>query len=229
MPVEVIALGNFYTNFTLKVNDATQVAETLRQAKRDAFVAADKKAHCVLVFDREADEQEPAVITKLGKLLSKKHGCPVLAVCNEDDDVFRYWLFDAGKILDTFDSSFERGSDQSFVTASGTPIIIAKYDPKNPADPDGSWQPAKRRKDEQGGNVQTISTAFGMQSAAEKVFNVLLKEYDFVVHQHRALCKALGLSAWAVGGGFEYLERGQLPKGLRKSQLVRVGGQASEA
>ena len=34
MPVEVIALGNFYTNFTLKVNDATQVAETLRQANR---------------------------------------------------------------------------------------------------------------------------------------------------------------------------------------------------
>ena len=112
------------------------------------------------MFDREADEQEPAVITKLGKLLSKKHGCPVLAVCNEDDDVFRYWLFDAGKILDTFDSSFERGSDQSFVTASGSLMIIAKYNPKNPVDPDGSWQPAKRA---------TMSRAVTFKRSAERL------------------------------------------------------------
>jgi hypothetical protein len=65
-------------------------------------------------------------------------------------------------------------------------------------------------------------------SAAEKVLNVLLKEYDFVLDQHRAFCKALGISTWAVGGGFAYLAAGQLPKGLRKSQLIRVGGPASE-
>jgi hypothetical protein len=223
-------MGNFYTNFTLRLDDASPVVETLRKAKRDAFVAADKKAHCVLVFDREAEEQDPGVITKLGKLLSKKHGCPVLAASNEDDDVFRYWLFDAGKTLDTFDSSFERGSEQSFMLPNGSQMIIAQYDPNNPVDAaDESWQPHPRRKDESGGNVQTISTAFGVPLAAEKVWRVLFKDYDCVLDQHRAFCKALGLSTWAVGGGFEYLALGQLPKALRKSQLIRVGGAASEA
>lgn len=226
-------MGNFYTNFTLKLDDASAVADTLRGSKRDAFVAADTKVRCVLVFDREADKQESAVISKLGKALSKKHACPVLAVSNEDDDVFRYWLFDAGKVIDTFDSNFERVSDQSFVTASGDQVIVAKFDPNNLADdfaePDLLWQPQARRKDERGGNVQTLSTTLGVPSAAEKVFDVLLKEYDFVLDQHRAFCKALGLSTWAVGGGFEYLAAGELPKGLRKSQLVRVGGPAKEA
>jgi hypothetical protein len=214
-------MGSFYTNFTLKLDDAAAVSKSLRNANRDAFIAADAKAHCVLVCDREADKQDPSVIVKLGTLLSKEHGCPVLAASNEDDDVFRYWLFDSGEMIDTFDSSFELVSEQNFVSPSGARVVIAKFDPRNPAS--ASLKPAPRRKDERGGNVQSLSSALGVPVAAEKVLKVLLKEYDFVLEQHRAFCKALGLSSWAVGASFEYLAAGQLPKGLSKSHLIRVG------
>jgi hypothetical protein len=219
-----VALGNFYANFTLKHDDAAAVADALRKARRDAFVAADGKSKCVVVFDRETDSQDPTAIEKLGKSLSKKFACPVLATSNEDDDVFRYWLFEDGKTIDKFDSSFERVSEQSFRSASGGSVVIAKFDPKNADRGTASaWKPAKRGKDERGGNVQVLTEAFGVPNAAEKAMNVLLKEYDFVLDQHRALCKVLGLSSWAVGGSFEYVSAGELPKGLRKSQLIRVG------
>lgn len=225
-------MGNFYANFTLKYDDAEAVTDVLRKAKRNAFVAADTKSQCVVVFDRDADQQDPAVIDKLGKSLSKKLACPVFAVSNEDDDVLRYWVFKGGKTIDTFDSSFERVSEQSFQAASGGRVIIAKFDPTNPVgakalDALKAWKPAARAKDERGGNVQVLTEAFGVPGAAEKAMNVLLKDYDFVLDQHRALCKVLRLSPWAVGGGFEYLSSGQLPKGLRKSQLIRVDGAAA--
>ena len=124
-------MGSFYTNFTLKLDDAAAVSKSLRNVNRDAFIAADAKAHCVLVCDRDADQHDPSVIVKLGTLLSKKHGCPVLAASNEDDDVFRYWLFDSGKMMDTFDSSFVRVSEQNYVSPSGARVVIAKFDPTN--------------------------------------------------------------------------------------------------
>jgi hypothetical protein len=224
-------MGNFYANFTLKHDDATAVVNALRKAKRDAFVAADTKCKCVVVFDREADAQDPAVIEKLGKSLSKKLACPVLAASNEDDDVFRYWLFKDGKTIDTFDSSFERVSEQRFRSASGGRVVIAKFNPTGAMKPGESedWKPAARGKNERGGNVQILAETFGVPRVAEKAMNVLLKDYDFALDQHRALCKVLGLSVWAAGGGFEYLLAGQLPKGLKKSQLIRVGGAAEGA
>lgn len=222
-------MGNFYANFTLRYNDAAAVANALRANKHDAFLALDTKSKCILVFDRETDQHSPAAIEKLGKSLSKKFACPVFAASNEDDDVFRYWLFSNGKTIDTFDSSFERVSEQSFTSASGGRVVIAKFDPKNSIGAKSfeelkAWKPGQRRKDERGGNVQLLAEAFGVPRAAEKAMNVLLKDYDFVLDQHRALCKVLGLSAWAVGGGFEYVAAGQLPKGLKKSQLIRVSG-----
>ena len=169
------------------------------------------------------------MISKVGKLLSKAIAGPVLATANEDDDVFRYWLFDGGKPVDSFDSSFEQGSEQDFVTAAGSRLVVARWNPEVPAGTTPDWKPHPRRPGERGGNVQMVSSAFGVPSAADKAFKVLLKEYDFVLDQHRAFCKALGLSPWAVGGGFGYAAAGQFPKGLRLSQVVRVGGPAEDA
>jgi len=219
-------MGNFYANFTIRIDAADAVTGTLQNAKRDAFFAHDPKTRCVVIFERETDSQDAAAIVKLGKLLSTRLNAPVIAAANEDDDVFRYWLFRDGKQIDSFDSSFEKVSEQNFIGASGGRVVISKWDPNNPdavrASNSSTWQPAARKKDERGGNVALLTEAFGVPAAAEKVMKVLLKEYDFVLDQHRAFCKAVGLSPWAVGGGFGYVASNQLPKGLRPSQLVRV-------
>jgi hypothetical protein len=105
-------MGNFYTNFTLKTSDADDVAHTLRQASRAAFVSPAQRDYLV-VYEAEADNQDVSAIEDVGVMLSKQQKCPVLAVMNHDDDVLCYWLFDGGRLIDEYNSNpdyFDRGS-----------------------------------------------------------------------------------------------------------------------
>src|SRR6476646_3772809 len=97
-------MGNFYTNFTLKNPDADDIADTLRQASRAAFVSPEQRGY-VVVYEAEADNQDVSAIEEVGVMLSKQQKCPVLAVLNHDDDVLCYWLFDCGKLIDEYNSN----------------------------------------------------------------------------------------------------------------------------
>jgi hypothetical protein len=97
-------MGNFYVNFTLKTSDADDVVDTLRQAGRVAIVSP-ANLGCVVVYDAAADEQDTGEIEDLGPMLSKQQKCPVLAVLNHDDDILAYWLFEGGKLIDSYSSA----------------------------------------------------------------------------------------------------------------------------
>ena len=214
-------MGNFYVNFTIQSIDAAAVCDSLAAAHRTAIVVLDRKKKQVLVVDRVADEQDPSEINKLGRLLSKDERCSVLAVANEDDDVLRYWLFHEGKEVDSFDSGLQTCSEQKFTNRYGVPVVVRNYDPTRIESE--SWQPHARRKGERGGNVQAISDAFNAPSRADRVFLVLHKEYDFAIDQHRALCRALGLSSVLIGRNYEDVDSGGLPATIPPSAVRRVG------
>jgi hypothetical protein len=95
-------MGNFYTNFTLKTSDAAGVVAALK-GSRSALVSPAVDGY-VVVFDEASDQQDSAVIEKLGELLSQQQSCPVLAVLNHDDDILCYWLFDKGSQIDAYNS-----------------------------------------------------------------------------------------------------------------------------
>ena len=187
-------MGNFYTNFTFKGPTQEEVVKAL--AGRTAYVTPEREG-CVMVFDSEAEEQDQEVIAKMAKAGSMMFKCPVLAVLNHDDDIFWYQLYVQGKLVDQYDS---------------TPGYF---------DGDGDSGP-------EGGDAKKLCSAFGSQNVAE-VEKILRKSaedddgYVFAVERHAALVEALGIPAWGVGAGYEYLEGGELPEGLKKKDLRKVG------
>lgn len=57
-----------------------------------------------MFYDEESDSQDDDVIKDLGARASEELGAPVLAVLNHDDDVLAYWLFEAGQLVDEYNS-----------------------------------------------------------------------------------------------------------------------------
>jgi hypothetical protein len=96
-------VGNFYVNFATHGPAQAAVAQFLRSAERKAFVSPTVSG-ITLFFDEESDGQDDSVIAVLGKQASIDLRAPVLAVLNHDDDILAYWLFDAGKIADEYNS-----------------------------------------------------------------------------------------------------------------------------
>lgn len=96
-------MGNFYVNYTTRGPGREAVAACLRGAQRSAFVGPTREG-CTVFFDEESDTQDDEVIKELGTLLSRELKAPVLAVLNHDDDVLAYWLFEAGRLSDEYNS-----------------------------------------------------------------------------------------------------------------------------
>ncbi len=106
-------MGNFYVNFTTRGPDRAAVANSLRSAKRTAFIAPTVDGLTVF-YDEESDNQDDAEIKYVGETVSKDLGAAVFAVLNHDDDILAYWLFDRGELVDEYNSCpsyFEGGDD----------------------------------------------------------------------------------------------------------------------
>lgn len=97
-------MGNFYTNITLRHEDAAMVAEALRVGGRSAFVAPTMHG-TVVVFDQGTEGQDPGDLMRLASELSEQLGCAALGVLNHDDDVLRYTLHEPGRAPDAYDSA----------------------------------------------------------------------------------------------------------------------------
>jgi hypothetical protein len=187
-------MGNFYVNFNVRGPEPKAVATRLKG--RSAFVSP-VDSGCVVVFDELADAQDDSVVRKLGGKLSRALRCPVLAVLNHDDDVLRYWLFVDGTLEDEYDSApgyFEDSGEDSA--------------------PDG-------------GDAQLLCRTFW--SAAVDDVDRILKAgaFDddgqvFAVKRHSELMAALGLSRFGVGYGYGQIAAGDLPEGMKASELIRL-------
>lgn len=190
-------MGNFYVTFSVKHADAQAVADVLRAGKRSAYVAPPARGY-VVVYDEDSDSQNAEAVARVGKLLSRKLEAPVLAVMNHDDDVLYYWLFEGGKEVDGYDSC---------------PDYFGEDEDED--EPPGDT----------GGDAETLCRVLGVPEAVRKVDAILHGEESspFAVMRHAALAEALGLPKASVGMGFRYVENGELPEGVTKDQLLRVG------
>jgi hypothetical protein len=187
-------MGNFYTNYTLRGPSQRAVAAAL--AGRSAIVTPAKDG-CVVVFDEQSDDQDPAVITELASRLSREMTCPVLAVLNHDDSILWYQLHLSGALADEYDSS------------------------------PGYFDPSAGTSGPSGGDAAKLCAAFeaGDAPAVESVLRKPRdseRGYLFAVQRHAALVAALRLPTFAVGAGFRYVSDGELPKGLAEDDLLRA-------
>jgi hypothetical protein len=107
-------LGNFYTNFALRVPDTSRVTTALRSRGQSAYVGSPANG-MTMAYDEGTEGQDRAEIVGLGTALSGDLDCAVLACLNHDDDVLRYWLFRRGSLVDEYDpwpGCFTDGGDE---------------------------------------------------------------------------------------------------------------------
>lgn len=186
-------MGNFYGNYTLCGPSPQAVAAAL--AGRSALVTPPDNG-CVVVFDEEA-ERNPEVFVDLAVRLSRALDCPVLVVLNHDDDVFTYQLYLRGELADEYDSTL------------------------------GYFDPSAEPSDPEGGDARKLCEAFGANDVAS-VEGILRRSsfdedgYVLAVERHADLVRALAISSFAVGAGYDYVSRGELPEGLDENVLIRV-------
>lgn len=191
-------MGNFYTNFTVRSADRDAVIVALGNMGRVAYVAPVDNGNTV-VYDRQSDEQDLSAIEQVGTRLSLELNAPVLAILNHDDDILCYWLFQSGQLVDEYNSC-----PSCFHEASEEPSGPTKCD------------------------AQKLCDAFGCPQNADRVEAILQKSsfdddgYVFEVDRHSDLVNALALSDYAVGMGYDYIEDGELPEGLKQDDLVHI-------
>src|SRR6185436_13367654 len=145
----------------------SQQAVAAALAGRSAIVTP-AQDDCVVVFDKQSEDQDSTVIAELASRLSRELRCPVLAVLNHDDDIFWYQLYLGGNLADAYDSS------------------PGYFDPS--ADPSA---PA-------GGDAQKLCSAFGVASVAEVESILRKSSFDeggytFAFERHADLARALGM------------------------------------
>src|ERR1700730_1640667 len=94
-------MGAFYTNVTLALQ-GTKSSRGCARKGRSAFVAAEGGR--VIVFDARAEAQDGSNAI-LGKSLSAAFECRALAVTVHDDDILFLAAFEAGSLVDDYNSA----------------------------------------------------------------------------------------------------------------------------
>jgi hypothetical protein len=191
-------VGSFYTNITLRTPDTDRVEAALRQVRRTAFIAPPSEG-CTVVFDEASESQDLDILGALAMHLSRACGCPALAVLNHDDDVFIYLLYEAGELVDEYNSAPSYFDDDADLDASPS-----------------------------GGDAERLTRIFGSSGESSQVEHVLRAPtgtddgFVFATDRHRELARVLGVPSSAVGAGFTYLSEGEVPEGIDPSVLRRV-------
>jgi hypothetical protein len=190
-------MGSFYTNITLRTDRQDEVVAALHDAERDAFVSRPQNG-CIVVFDRECEEQDIEVLKKLSATLSAKLRCAALGVLNHDDDILMYVLYESGKFVDEYTSS-----PAYFDTGPGEP-------------PEGGDASALCR-------AFGCATTFGVEQVLQTPNGAGDGDgYVFESERHQELVEALGLPAIAVHAGYNYIEEGELPDDADPDSFTRV-------
>lgn len=189
-------MGSFYVNITLRGPEQAMVEKTLAEEKRTAFVSPTVNRFTV-VCDRECDAQDVRTIGQVASTLSEVLSCPAFAVLNHDDDIFWYQLYENGQLADEYDSC-----PDYFCTGDG---------PSEPA----------------GGNASKLCELMGGSdpSIVESILrNASYQDdgYLFALERHQDLAAALGIPAFSVGLGYDYLSAGEVPEGIDLADFVRL-------
>jgi hypothetical protein len=193
-------MGLFYTNITLFEANRTKVVEQVA-GKRNAYVSPTVDGFTV-IYDKHTEDQDPEIIKELTSSLSKNLVCNALAVLVHDSDIFVYWLYNHGKLLDYYNS-------------------VPSYfeDTEEPSSPTG-------------GDAKKLCSAFGIHDAINRVNQIFqtaerstlnMDTDDFLAGEdiHRELAQALNIPIFAVETGYYTIDNGELSDEFEIEQFIK--------
>lgn len=190
-------MGTLYTNITLKGPQAHDILQELGNQGRSAFVSSAEDG-LTTVYEMDSDEGESSILQDLAEDLSGYFGCPAFAVQTVDEEMFRYWLYDDGQLLDAY--------------SSPAPSLNAE----------GTCAPQAV-----GGNPDLLVQHFNPNASIEEIADILLCPdqecgVTLAVDRHLSLVELLELPMCSVGFGFCDLDSGEFPEDLDEDDVLRV-------
>jgi hypothetical protein len=193
-------MGHFYTNVTLKGPSMEILAAYLNSIQRVAVVARTATGFTV-VYDQQSERQDGSAYPFLEEL-TQALNCLALYVTNHDDSVLYYRLYQAGAVLDNYDSSPNYFDGQPVPPAGGNAEILCN----------AFGAPGARER---------VNDILRYDMLADE--NEGKDRYVFEVDRHSDLVDALGLPGIAVGYGYRYLANDEWPKGLAVEDMIATG------
>jgi hypothetical protein len=194
-------MGLFYTNIVLYKAKQQQIADFLNKQKRNAYVSP-TVGEFTVIYDKETEDQDTRVLEKFAGLLTKKFSCAALASLVHDSDIYMYWLFDKGKLIDTYNSL-----PGYFDSAPGIPI------------PEG------------GDGIKICATFEKLNALLEvehifelvKQSNLGAETHEYLSGEdiHAALVRALDMPSFVSFTGYYTLENANLPEELERISLIK--------
>lgn len=186
-----------YANITLKGPKAQDILQELGNQGRSAFVSPTEDG-LTTVYDMDSDEGDTSILKDLAEDLSGYFGCPAFAVQALDEELFCYWLYVDGELMDSYKSPA----------------------PSLSADGKGDLKSL-------GGKPELLSQLFNLDASSEEIIDILhCPDHDcgfsLAVDRHLSLVELLGLPMCSVGFGFCDLDSGEYPEDLEEEDLLRV-------
>ena len=197
-------MGKFYVNFSVKSSNQQQVVAVLRDAGRVAIVSPPQAGYMV-VYDEETDRQALASIVLIGNLLSQSLNVSVLGTLNHDDRILRYWLFEAGAIVDAYDSR------PNYFNKFFLDLNEEDDDEMKDIDTTQISRPEK------------LKDCLKLNLDLVKTKKILRNKYPSETIRHQAFATELGLPDWSVGVG--YYDVPKLQRTIANTKSIDLKGQ----
>jgi hypothetical protein len=206
-------MGNWYTNISLQGVSPAEILPVLEELGRRAYVTPAISSWCTL-YDQECDRFDLDVLESLALTLSMRLNCTALASFNADDDVLWLGVYKNGDRTARYASTrsfFEDGGD--FPEPSEVAALLCQVFDKPRA------LAAVRR------------ILRRPHSGAAGLLAIILRipfAYLFEIARHQDLRKALELPTGSVGGGYKYVDRGEMPQGVAPEMIKKtLGGRSN--
>lgn len=131
-------MGTFFTNLHVRIDSNARVMEMLKSMATSRAYVSSCENHWVSVFDEQIESQDEDKIQELAMGLSRELASAVFAFMVHDSDVFCYWLYVRGSLIDKYNSNpayFTPVPDELRAQLSGKPELLLPYcDPQTTCD-----------------------------------------------------------------------------------------------
>lgn len=97
-------MGAFLVNFHARTSSIERVSESLKQIPVENAWVAGARGNWISFWEQIASSQETGRIQQIAEHVSQSLTSPVIAFLVHDSDILCYWLYDAGKLLDKYNS-----------------------------------------------------------------------------------------------------------------------------
>lgn len=120
-------MGLFCVSFHFRTDDEKSLSQPLAKRRVRNCRVLPAKNGWVSLYEEAASQQDDARIRKLAGQLSGDLKSPAIAFMVHDSDIACYWLFDAGQLLDEFNSCPGYFDGEESAPTGGNAEVLARY------------------------------------------------------------------------------------------------------